>query len=112
MRARITSSAEPIDIGPAIAATARAAAGKEKYLGAIEVDIGEGLLRTLRGLLWLKGQRDAKPAGEVLSEVEKIAERKLAGMRNALDLTAPHGWTQFEMLYRDVEALGEIADAW
>ena len=33
-----------------------AAAGREKFVGALEQDVGEGLLRTLRGLLWLKGQ--------------------------------------------------------
>ncbi len=89
-----------------------AAAGREKFIGALEVDIGEGLMRTLRGLLWLKGQQEGRPAVEVLSEVEKIADRKLTGVRTALDPSAHHGWDEFESLYRDVEALGEIANAW
>ena len=76
------------------------------------MDVGEGLMRTLRGLLWLKGQKEAKPAGEVLSEVEKIADRKLTGVRTALDRSASHGWNEFEGLYRDVEALGEIVNGW
>ena len=89
-----------------------AAAGREKFIGALEVDVAEGLMRTLRGLLWLKGQKDGKPATEVLAEVEKTAERKLAGVRIALDPAARHGWDEFESLYHDVESLGEIANGW
>jgi hypothetical protein len=89
-----------------------AAAGREKFVGALEQDVGEGLVRILRGLLWLKGQRDVRPAGEVIAKVEKLAERSLPGIRNSLDPTAQHGWDEFEMLYHDVEALGEMVDAW
>ena len=89
-----------------------AAAGREKFIGALEMDVGEGLMRTLRGLLWLKGQKEGKPAPEVLAEVEKIADRKLQGVRRALDPASRHGWGEFESLYRDVESLGEIADGW
>ncbi|MGB2985377.1 MAG: hypothetical protein WBE26_05790 [Phycisphaerae bacterium] len=89
-----------------------AAAGREKFVGALEMDVGEGLMRTLRGLLWLKDHKEARPAAEVVSEIEKIADRKLAGVRTALDPSAHHGWNEFESLYRDVEALGEIANAW
>lgn len=88
-----------------------AAAGREKFIGALEMDVGEGLIRTMRGLLWLKGQREAKPAAGVVGEIEKMTERKLAGVRAALDPGASHGWHEFENLYRDVEALGEVADA-
>lgn len=89
-----------------------AAAGREKFISALERDVAEGLLRTLRGMLWLKGQKEAKPADDVLVEIEKITERKLAGVRVALDAAAHHGWNEFETLYGDVEALGEVADAW
>jgi hypothetical protein len=88
-----------------------AAAGREILISALEVDVGEGLMRTLRGLLWLRGHHEPMPAAEVLPEIEKIAGRKLNGVRTALDPTAQHGWSEFEDLYRDVEALGEIADA-
>lgn len=89
-----------------------AAAGREKFIGALEVDVAEGLLRTLRGLLWLKGTKEAKPAAEVVTDVEKITDRKLGGVRLAMDPSAHHGWSEFESLYRDVEALGKLADAW
>lgn len=88
-----------------------AAAGRDKILEALEVDVGEGLVRTLRGLLWLKGQKDGKAAGDVIAEVEKMTERKLPGVRAALDATGAHGWDQFQSLYGDVESLAEIANA-
>lgn len=89
-----------------------AAAGREKILGGIELDIGEGLMRTLRGLLWLKGGKDALPAEGVLTEVEKLVDRKLSGIRTATDLASDHAWAEFVALYEDVEALQEVADAW
>lgn len=89
-----------------------AAAGREKFIGALERDVGEGLSRTLRGLLWLKGRKDAQPIDAVLTEVEKITDRKLSGVRTAMDPTAEHGWMAFEKLYNDVEALGNLVDAW
>lgn len=89
-----------------------AATGREKFLGALEIDAGEGLMRTLRGMLWLKDQREAKPADDVLVEIEKLAKCKLPGLRAALNPAAQHDWATFEALYRDVEGLGKIVDAW
>ena len=89
-----------------------AAAGRVKLLNALEQDIGDGLMRTLRGILWLKSDHDPKPTPKVLEEIEKIVDRKLTGIRTALDPSSPHGWAEFEDIYRDVEAIGEIADAW
>jgi len=89
-----------------------AATGREKFLDAVQTDVGEGLMRTLRGMLWLKDQHNAKPAGEVLVEIEKIAGSKLSGLRTALNPAARHDWTAFEELYRDVERLGKLVDAW
>jgi hypothetical protein len=89
-----------------------AAAGRESVISELETTVADNLLRTLRGLLWLKGQRQAKPTDDVLAEIEKLTKRNLPGLRNAVDATAAHGWSEFETLYRDVEALGEIADGW
>ena len=89
-----------------------AAAGREKVLAELEVNMAENLLRTLRGMLWLKGRREAQPATEVLVEIENLVQRKLPGVRAAVDREAAHDWSQFESLYRDVEALGETVNAW
>ncbi len=88
-----------------------ASAGRDAFLGALEVDAADSLMRTLRGLLWLKGTREAKPGSEVLVEIEALADRKMPGIRASLDATAPHDWATFEKLYADVEQLGKVADA-
>ncbi|MFQ5968291.1 MAG: hypothetical protein ACE5MI_11880, partial [Acidimicrobiia bacterium] len=85
-----------------------AAAGREKLFAAMEADVAERLVRTLRGLLWLKGQKDAKPSAHVISEVETIIERTLPGVRDALEVSGPHGWDQFQTLYKDVETVVEV----
>jgi hypothetical protein len=89
-----------------------AAAGRDRVLGDVEVDAGAGLVRTLRGMLWLKNCKDAKPWPEVVGEVEKILERKFGGVRTVLDPSSNHGWDEFQLLYRDVEALAEAVNAW
>jgi len=89
-----------------------AAAGREKLVGVLGRDLAEGLVRTLRGMLWLEGERDFKPASAVLEHAETLAKRALPGLRLALDPTARTGFGEFDSLYRDVETLGEIADAW
>jgi hypothetical protein len=88
-----------------------AAAGKDKVLESVQVEAAEELIRTLRGMLWLKGQKDGKPAEQVVAEIEKSFERKLDGVRAVLNPSGPHGWNEFQALYRDVAALAEKADA-
>ena len=88
------------------------AAGRDKVLKAVELEIGDQLVRTLRGVLWLDGKKKSKPATDVVSEVGSLAKRKLTGIRATLDVSGEHGWEQFQSLYRDVEALTEMADAW
>jgi len=89
-----------------------AAAGREKLVPAMEEEACGGLLRTLRGMLWLKGHRQAMPAADVLNRIEQATELKLPGLRASLMPTGAHGWREFDALYADVAALGEIADAW
>jgi hypothetical protein len=88
------------------------AAGRDKELTAFGEDAAEGLLRVLRGMLWLKGRREAQPAAAVLSEIETLTTRRLIGVRTALDANAAHGWETFQALYSDVDALGAIVDGW
>ncbi len=89
-----------------------AAAGRDKFVAALAADVVEELVRTLRGLLWLKGDREGKVALDVVADVEKMTDQKLPGVRSAMDTAAVQGWGGFEALYNDVEKLGEIADAW
>ena len=74
--------------------------GREKFLAELETSMAENLMRTLRGMLWLKGRKEAQPALEVIAEVENLTNRKLPGVRAALNPSADHSWEQFEALYR------------
>jgi hypothetical protein len=89
-----------------------AAAGREKLFGEIHADVAEGLLRTMRGMLWLRGEKSAKPAAAVIEETETIAEARLDGIRGAVEPAGEHGWDEFRALYDDVARLGKIVDAW
>ena len=88
-----------------------AAAGREKLVGALERDVAEGLIRTLRGMMWLEGEKEFKPIPAVVEHAEKLAKRTLPGLRQALDPGAHVGFGEFDTFYHDVETLGEIADA-
>ena len=87
-----------------------AAAGREKMLADLETDIGVHLLRTLRGFLWLKDQKEYQAPSSVVDAIEKLADRKLGSVRQAIEATFDHNWSAYESLYRDVEALAGWAN--
>ncbi len=89
-----------------------AAAGREKILGAMEGDVAERLLRTLRGLLWLHGQRDFLTAIEVVGRMEQDTDRSLPGIRAALQDTRRHDWNDVTRLYDEIDGLKTLADRW
>ncbi len=89
-----------------------AAAGREKILGAMESDIAERLMRTLRGLLWLHGQLGFLPVIEVVSRIERETERALPGIRSALQETRRHDWHDVTQLYHEIDGLKTLADRW
>lgn len=89
-----------------------ASAGRERLVSLMGKDAADDLVRTLRGLLWLKGHKEFKDAIEAVGQVETLTTRKLPGLRTAVHTTMPAGWGDFDRLYLDVEALGEIVNAW
>jgi hypothetical protein len=89
-----------------------AAAGRDKLLTEIEVDVAERMLRTLRGLLWLHGDHEPKPALATVGAAEIQFGKTLPGIRSAIERGAAHGWDEFKTLYADVEAVGTQLDAW
>lgn len=86
--------------------------GRNKPLVEIERDVGERVLRALRGMLWLNGDREPKPALPTLAAAEKQFSRPLSGIRRTLERGTPDGWEAFKALYADVEAVGINLDAW
>ena len=89
-----------------------AAAGREKMFGAMEGDIVERLIRTLRGLLWLHGQKDYLSAIQVVGHIEQETDHSLPGIRGALQDLRQHGWEDFIRLYEEIDGLKTIADKW
>lgn len=89
-----------------------ASAGRGRVLGALEIDAAEGLMRTLHGMAWLSGEKEALTEERAIAATERIIDRKLAGVRAALRRDGQHDWHAFEQLYGDVEALGEYVNAW
>ena len=88
------------------------AGGRDRLLGALELTTSEGLVRAMRGLLWLHGQRDATRATDIVGRVEVALDVRLPGIREVLDASAEHGWPQFQALYKDLELLRDLSDAW
>lgn len=87
-----------------------AAAGREAALAELEADIGLHLVRTLRGVLWLKGMTTYLPAPEVIGKCADLAGRPLTGLQTALASDGRRGWQEFGALYEDVEALAGMAN--
>ncbi len=87
-----------------------AAAGRDQLLGELELEVGDVLIRTLRGLLWLKGRKEPLARPEVLSEAERFVSGSLGGLRTAIQPYGDHGWAEFAGLYEDVEKLAKVAD--
>lgn len=87
-----------------------AAAGREAVLGEAVVAAGPHVLRTLRGLLWLKGAKDWQPDDALVADGEKLAGRPLGGLRGAIHAPGQHGWADFTALYEDAEKLAAVAD--
>lgn len=87
-----------------------AAGSHEEILSELELDIGQHLLRTLRGLLWLKGVKASLPPDQVIAESEKLVGQSLPGAAKAIHPHGDHGWAEFQALYADVEKLAAVAD--
>lgn len=89
-----------------------AAAGREKELHPLQQSAVESLLRTLRGMMWLKGQFDPAGPEDLISGVEQMLDRELTAVQSVLLGTGDKGWNQFVALYEDLEILRKKADAW
>lgn len=89
-----------------------ASLGRESFIGKLELDLAADLLRVMRGMLWLKGERAAWPGTEVVTRLEALLSQKLPGIRAALDDTNPTGWREFDLLYIDVDTLGKAVNDW
>lgn len=86
------------------------AVGREAALAALEQDVGQHVLRVLRGYLWLKGERAFLPAEDVLQRCGAFCGRPLHGIRRAVRASGEHGWEECIQLHDDAEALAAICN--
>jgi hypothetical protein len=77
----------------------------DRYISELVLDIADGLLRVLGGLLWLSGESPRNSASQIIDQTEHRLHRQLPGLEAVLLATDQLGWPQFQQLYRDVEAL-------
>lgn len=87
-----------------------AAGGREDVLAELGADIGLHLVRTVRGLLWLRGEREFLPMDRAIAAAESLVGDALAGARRAVRPDGECGWKEFEALYDDVERLTRFVD--
>ncbi len=87
-----------------------AAAGDEQSLGRLGRHLAQTLLRVLRGLAWLGGDRQPRKPYALVERIESSITRELTGIRRVLDDSAGADWQQFAQFHADVRALREIAD--
>lgn len=86
------------------------AAGRDDVLAQVGTAIGSDLLRALRGLLWLKGEKQPQPRDAVIQAAERLTGGSLSGVRHASQPHGERGWEMFESLYNDVARLAKVAD--
>ena len=71
------------------------AAGDERSLGRLGGHLGQTLLRILRGLAWLAGDRQPRTLYGLVEAAEHSIARELGGIRRVLDDSDPADWSKF-----------------
>ncbi len=89
-----------------------AATGRDDVIANVMQSAGDGLLRVMRGMLWIKGKRDRLPRWQVVGAIEKQIDCSLSGVQSTLGEKASPQTVDFDLLYKDIETLGAIANAW
>jgi len=87
-----------------------ASADRECFIEDLVADIGLHILRTMRGMLWIKGTKEYRPRAMVVAECAKWVGQPLAGISEAMRAGGGHGWPELEALYEDVEALAGMTN--
>lgn len=87
-----------------------AAGGREDVLSDLGADVGLHLVRTIRGLMWLRGEHAFLPLDRAIAAATKLVGSELPGARQVVLRDGAHGWKSFEALYADVERLANFVD--
>jgi len=87
-----------------------AAAGNDQRLENVETHIAEGLLRVLRGILWLNGRPGPRSAFDLVAAAAQLVNRPLLGLQEAMNSSDVAYWNKFQDLYADLQALGQFVN--
>ena len=87
-----------------------ASGGRKRRLKRFGHELTEHLARTLRGMLWLKGQREPFSNRQVIEHTETLIGRPLPGVCSVAGETESTAWQEFRDLYADVQVLEQYAD--
>jgi len=87
------------------------AAGRASAMDAVVRDIGEGILRACRGLLWIKGATGFEPDDKVVGKLETIIGRSFPSLCIVAASGSISSMKDVESLYREIEHLKEVVDA-
>ncbi|MCB9853910.1 MAG: hypothetical protein H6819_12490 [Phycisphaerales bacterium] len=87
-----------------------AAGGREDVLSELGADVGLHLVRTIRGLIWLRGERGFLPMDQAIGAASTLVGGELPGPRRAVRRDGANGWADFLALYADVERLATYVD--
>lgn len=88
-----------------------ASAGDPRHLVREHPHAADGLLRVVRGMLWLNNLREALPAAQAISELERVLARPLPGLKKMVEAHGPTAWADYRALDAELLALERVADA-
>jgi hypothetical protein len=85
--------------------------GKESRIGRLEDEASDALIRTLRGIVWLSGDRAAYLPDDVCRRCETVVRHALEGCRQSICHDGRHDRRTMGLLLHDLSILLEWIDA-
>ncbi len=88
-----------------------ASGGKESRIGRLEEDSADSLIRVLRGISWLNGDREKFLPTELLTRCVEITKVELLGCGEAVKFRGRHDMQVVKSMLMEIAALSEWVDA-
>ncbi|MBX7072564.1 MAG: hypothetical protein K1X71_05410 [Pirellulales bacterium] len=84
--------------------------GRPAAIDLLQQQAAANMLRVLRGLLWVHGERQPLAESWLVERAEVKFETRLPALRQAIEAEADHDWPKLRQLYDEVSTLGKLAD--
>lgn len=85
--------------------------GRESRIGRLENEASDALIRTMRGIVWLSGDRGAHLPEDLCRRCETVVRRALEGCRQAIRFDGRHDRRTMSMLLNELGLLSDWIDA-